>query len=236
MICLSLSHSAIGELKRLVQRYAKEADILEIRLDLLANPMEMDFDQLVTPESPPLIFTNRKAEEGGRFKGDEKQRIRLLMRAIQAGANYIDIELATRQDLRDGLIEKAHNNETKVIVSYHNFESTPESDEILKIFNRMAKSGADIIKIVTMATDPLDFIKLAPVFQMSQKSSLPVIAFCMGEKGRFSRIFSLNLGSFLTFAAPDSSTQTAPGQIPIGLMKKIFSLLQATSENKEVPF
>ena len=163
--------------------------------------------------------------EGGGFQGDEKGRIALLEKAIDAGADFIDIEFATRQDLRTKIIRKAHDHSTKVIISYHDFESTPDERRLGELFISMADSGADIIKIVTMASDPMDFLNFAPVFRKSKSTAIPVIAFCMGDKGKFSRVFSLSLGGFLTFASADSESKTAPGQIPLSRMKKILSLL-----------
>ena len=210
----------------LIRTYGREADILEIRMDLLACLEDMDFSAIFSLEHPPLIFTNRMSEEGGGFQGDEKDRIASLEKAIDAGADFIDIELATRPELRTKIIKRAQAHSTKVIISYHDFQGTPDDRSLKELFSIMADSGADIIKIVTMATDPMDFLNFAPVFKKSRSTAIPVIAFCMGEMGKFSRIFSIFLGGLLTFASIDSGSKTAPGQIGIKKMKEIFSLIR----------
>ncbi len=230
MICLSLSHKTVDGLLGLVTSFATSADILEIRLDLLSNPEGIDFEQILSLSPVPLIFTNRKMDEGGGFRGDERERTMLLENAVEAGADFIDIEFRTSRDIRRQVMEKAHIHETKVIVSFHDFQATPGSEDIKRLFDNMAETGADVIKIVTMASDPHDFIKLMPVFTRSRQASVPVIAFCMGEQGRFSRIFSLSLGGFLTFASIDQSSQTAPGQVPLDTMKQIIALLKQGQE------
>ena len=212
-------------LLNLIRTHAREADCLEIRMDLLADPEKIDFRRISALDHPRLIFTNRMSEEGGGFQGDERDRIALLEKAIDAGADFIDIEFATRQDLRTKITERAHDQSTKVIISCHDFESTPDEKQLEELFISMADSGADIIKIVTMASDPMDFFNFAPVFRKSRITGIPAIAFCMGHEGKFSRVFSLSLGGFLTFASADSESETAPGQIPLGRMKKILSLL-----------
>ncbi len=231
MICLSLSHNSASGLAELVELYSARADILELRLDLLPNPSEFDFQTVSALNHPPLIFTNRKASEGGGYRGEERLRIDLLKQAAASGADFVDIEYSTRQDLRTDLLERAKETNTKVIISYHDFEKTPEEMFLLELFKDMSDTGADIAKIVTMAQSPLDFLNFKPVFIESRRRSMPVIAFCMGEKGKFSRIFSLFLGSFLTFASPHSSSNTAPGQIPIEGMKKILELIEPLSSS-----
>ncbi len=226
MICLSLSHETISGLLELVEKFGPQADILEIRLDYLMDQSDLDFLAFSSLDPPPLIFTNRMITEGGNFRGDETLRIRLLEQAVEAGADFIDVEYATRKDLRTDIMTKARNMGTKVIVSFHDFEKTPDESFLSNLFTAMAETGADVIKIVTMARDELDFFNLKPVFQESRRTARPVIAFCMGEHGTFSRVYSLVLGGFLTFASPDSKSQTAPGQLPLGRMKQLLSLLR----------
>ena len=50
-----------------------------------------------------------------------------------------------------------------------------------------------------------------------------VISFCMGELGIFSRVLSVKVGSFLTYASLDE--KTAPGQINIKKIREIHELL-----------
>jgi len=225
MICLSLSHKTPEGLLKLIQYFGNKADILEIRVDLLSEPSKLDFQSMLFPGHPPVVITNRMKKEGGGFKGDEKQRIEILEKAAEAGADFIDIEFATSQDLRASLVSRAKSLGCKVIMSFHDFEKTPDETTLLGLFSSMASAGADVVKIVTMARDQLDFFNFRPVFQESRGSGVPVIAFCMGEKGGFSRVVSPLLGGFLTFAAPDSSSQTAPGQIPLEKMRRLLAML-----------
>ncbi len=226
MICLSLQHESPSGLLELVRQHSNYADIIEIRLDLLGDPFSMEFHKVSSCCNVPVIYTNRIKQEGGAFHGSEEQRLSLLERAIEAGADYIDIEFLTDRDLLSGLMEKARGGGTKVIVSYHDFHGTPEEDQVNLLFSRMAETGPDVIKIVTMASDRTDFFRLAPAFRLAESHSIPLIAFCMGEHGRFSRVCSLFFGAFLTFASPDSGSVTAPGQIPIRKMQQILSLMK----------
>ncbi|MGA2499487.1 MAG: type I 3-dehydroquinate dehydratase, partial [Tepidisphaeraceae bacterium] len=59
-------------------------------------------------------------------------------------------------------------------------------------------------------------------FELLQNRSKPMIALCMGEAGLISRILAKKFGAFLTFAALETGAGTAPGQISIADMKKIY--------------
>src|SRR5205085_9703722 len=50
----------------------------------------------------------------------------------------------------------------------------------------------------------------------------PMIALCMGEAGLISRILAKKFGAFLTFASLESGSGTAPGQISIHDMKRVY--------------
>ena len=53
----------------------------------------------------------------------------------------------------------------------------------------------------------------------------PLIAFCMGRAGMISSIATLELGGFMTYAAPDNGPVTAPGQLPASVLRTILTSL-----------
>ena len=209
----------------LLRAHQDIADIAEIRLDLMPDPNELDLELLIKESTVPLIFTNRAEREGGNFKGSEQERIETLKRAVEAGARFIDIELSTENVHREEIRKAARRHGTKIICSYHDFAKTPPLEDTEAIFSEMSDFGADIAKIVTMAQDELDFLRVAPLYIKARAASLPLICFCMGEKGRYSRIFCMFLGAFLTFASPLEGLSTAPGQIPIKRLHRILGLV-----------
>ncbi len=86
----------------------------------------------------------------GTLRGSEEQRQALLRAAIAGGADYVDLE----PDIA-GSVRRYGN--TKRIVSYHNFEETPEDLE--EIHERLTKLDPDIVKIVTMANSAIDSVR-----------------------------------------------------------------------------
>jgi 3-dehydroquinate dehydratase/shikimate dehydrogenase len=201
--------AALAELPRV----ARDADIVELRLDYVSQPY--DITELLEASPVPVIVTNRPAREGGRSIADEPERLAVLRRAAELGAAYVDVEwdAATRDRVAELQAAGA-----RVIVSRHSFTEMPASlgDWVKPAID----VGADVVKVVGMARDPCDALQ---VYRVLDQADRPTIAIAMGEAGLASRILALRWDScFLTFCAPESVGGTAPGQISIGDMRALY--------------
>ena len=91
MICVSIGrtrHKMITlEHRALADRGAK---LVELRLDWLSRLP--DLGRLIDNRPTPVIITCRRREDGGRWRGNEDQRMTILRSAIVAGVDYVDIE------------------------------------------------------------------------------------------------------------------------------------------------
>ncbi|HHT9153322.1 MAG TPA: shikimate dehydrogenase [Candidatus Hypogeohydataceae bacterium YC40] len=200
--------------------HSRLADVIEIRLDYISHP---DLERLLSHRPKPIIVTCRPTREGGKFDGPEEARIRLLEKAVELGAEFIDIEHDSIQHFRN-------RGKSKVIVSYHNFQETP--DNLNEIYTRLSNSSADIVKIVTTAreiTDNLNVFHLLEevsrgVLQYAHTACKPVIAFCMGELGQISRILAPKYGSYLTFGSLAVGKESAPGQLTAKEMREVYHI------------
>ena len=217
-ICVALSGTTVEEVLAQARQAAPQADLLEIRLDAMTEPAIAPFIGAV---APPLLFTNRAAWEGGGYRGSEEGRLHLLRQAVEAGAPFIDIELKTEPGLRDPLIREAGGHGSQVIVSWHNFTTTPSSQGLRTILQEQYRSGAGIGKIVTMARTFQDVLRVLDLQVEAAEIGLPLIAFCMGAAGVISRVATLGLGGYMTYAAADGSQGTAPGQLTISELRAI---------------
>lgn len=110
----------------------------------------------------------------------------------------------------------------KLILSYHDFERTPSLSELKKIVRKMLAKGADICKIVTKAVTVED--NLIPL-RLLAESDVPMIAFCLGDKGRISRILAPRFGSLISYVPPTADFVTAEGQIVFDDWEKIQGML-----------
>ena len=209
MICVPLTGSRTEEmLAGAARAKALGADLVEFRLDYVAAP---DVPQLVARKPLPAIFTCRPTREGGQFDGPEDERIRILQQAVDAGADYVDVELDTA-----GKIERKPG--VKLIVSLHDFERTP--DDLDTLYARVAgRPNPDVVKIATTANDITDNLRL---FELLRKATLPTIALAMGERGVISRILAPKFGGLLTFASLEEGRGSAAGQLTITELLEVY--------------
>ncbi len=231
-ICISLFEQNFEELVEKVHSVANDADILEIRLDALYRPgfslvpsHIKAIKEALSNKSVRLLFTNRRKEERGSFLGDEAQRIEWLKAAIVERIDIIDIELGTEENLRDEVIKAAHQHDTKVIISFHDFSTTPPLSRLKDIFNQARGIGADIVKVVTTPLSSDDLLGPLNLYPMANKTRTALIAFSMGEIGKITRIMSISLGAPFIYCAPAEGAGTAPGQMDAQKVKAIFHMM-----------
>lgn len=190
----------------------KGADILEFRIDALKNPDIGEIKSTIKEIDFPMIATNRIQSEGGSFKGSEDERIDILYECAGL-VDYVDIELQCDDDY----INKIHDTGTKTIVSYHDFEKTPDLNEIMYIVDKEHELG-DIAKVAFMPQDLEDTLTILAVLSHCEDT----IAISMGDLGSYTRVMASKFDSPITFAA--GTDVTAPGQIDIETMKALLNM------------
>ncbi len=221
MICVSLVENKVSSALSACERASEVADVVEVRLDALEEPQVAPFFRVT---EKPLLFTCRAREEGGFQDLPLEERLSLLKEASRLGAFAIDLELASGPEaiaeVKKGL------QKTRLILSYHDFSGTPAEDELRGKAEEMKASGAKWGKIVTTARRPEEaLITLSLISWAKRELKLPLIAFAMGEAGKFSRAVCLLLGSPLTYASLPRSCRAAPGQIPADQLREVLDIL-----------
>lgn len=174
----------------------------------------------------PLIFTCRSKEQGGYQAFSDDFYYQLNEKILTSGfVDLIDIEINKATHITWPLIKLAHDRQTLIIASYHNFSKTPTKGEIITILRKMQEQGADILKVAVMPTTLTDLIRLSSAANDSilYYTSRPLVIIAMGEFGQLSRIACHLFGSVLTFAA--ATNKSAPGQIEAKKLYPILSLL-----------
>ena len=115
LICISLIENsaakftiAAGECK------AKGADLVEIRLDYLTEPLSINvlkrLAKIKDETGLPEILTFRPDWEGGKFDRFEERRLDIIENGINLGFDYIDLELKTDQKIENCKGSRGDNN------------------------------------------------------------------------------------------------------------------------------
>ena len=197
MICTALANLSFEECVKAVN----SLELAEVRLDLLEFSEE-EVSRIFSVDCR-LIATCRPG------KYSEEVRKKLLLLAIEAGASYVDIEVEAEDRIKQELIQAARGRGCQVIVSFHDFEKTPERAELEHVIRWCSESEPDLVKLACMVRSPRDNARLLGLLD----SDLPMLIIGMGEQGKLSRLISPLLGSFCTFASYDADKATAPGQM-----------------------
>ncbi len=203
------------------------AEMLELRTDYLDRPDKDSVAALIAaakgsiPASMPVIVTCRDPGEGGVGNRPEALRIEVLLAAIEAGADYIDVEYANflqpqiGQKIRSAL---AGRPRSRLILSGHDFRG--KLADIRQLCRDMQQAFPDaIVKLVYTANHINDCFD---AFDLLHETKGDVIALCMGQPGLISRVLARKLGSFVTFASLDEQAATAPGQLTVGTLKRLY--------------
>lgn len=221
-ICVAIGRKNVDDALAAARQVAGLADVIEIRLDTLDEPAIIPF---TTGLAQPLLFTHRPVWEGGHYDGPEGDRIALLCEAIYRHAAFVDLELQSPESSYASLRTAIQGSDTQLILSSHNFTLTPSRNELLTILQKIQERGADVAKIITMAHDHHDVLRVLQLQEDAAQMDIPLIAFCMGRAGVVSRLATLELGGFMTYCTVNSDEATAPGQIPVLLMRDLFQTL-----------
>jgi 3-dehydroquinate dehydratase type I len=211
-LCASITTTdikAIKEIEPLV-------DLLEVRIDLIGDGWTEVAKQL----KKPWIACNRLVEEGGKWQGNEARRIEKLLQAMELGAKIVDVEYNAKNV--DNIISFIKKRAT-CLLSFHDFEKTPPLEILKQTIQNQLKAGADICKIVTFAQnfeDNLTVLQLITEFPRTQ-----VVAFAMGPQGMASRVLAPLAGAYFTYGAVEKGKESAPGQIPVVDMQRLYKIL-----------
>ncbi|MCD6452790.1 MAG: type I 3-dehydroquinate dehydratase [Dehalococcoidales bacterium] len=212
-ICASIVNqdwTAIAQIEPLVE-------LFEVRIDLIGN----GWPEIARRLNKPWIACNRSVAEGGRGENNEAERIAEINQAIALGASIIDVEMRT-ENLKN--IVALIKQRTRCLLSFHELHKTPSLIELTEIVQRQLDIGADICKVITTAqkfTDNLTTFKLIATFPQ-----IKMVSFAMGPLGTTSRILCPLAGGYFTYASIASGQESAPGQITVGNLTKIYQLLE----------
>uniref|UniRef100_A0A453EWT8 Shikimate dehydrogenase substrate binding N-terminal domain-containing protein n=1 Tax=Aegilops tauschii subsp. strangulata TaxID=200361 RepID=A0A453EWT8_AEGTS len=222
LLCVPLVGRTVEEMKiDAAAAAAAGGDLVEIRLDYIEGfrPRE-DLPRLLHSCPLPVLVTYRPNWEGGRYDGDDATRFETLCLAMELGVDYVDIELKVADKFVD-FLSGNKPDKCKLIVSSHNYESTPSCEELANLVARIQEVGADIVKVATTATDIIDVSRM---FQVMVHCQVPMIGLVMSERGLMSRVLSPKFGGYLTFGILDATKTSASGQPTLEELLDVYNI------------
>lgn len=240
LICTPLTgpdlESLLTELDHVL---SKKPDMIEWRVDFFRNIS--DKDQVIEvarriqekASEIPIIFTIRSSIEGGEpINISTNEKVKLFSAVCESkSVDIIDFELSNKEEDINELRNISRKNGIKIILSYHNFQFTPNERILQQKISQAENLGADMAKIAVMPQALEDVLTLFSItLHAKNNSKIPLISISMGEYGFLTRMFGWVFGSAFTFAIGENSS--APGQVPIEDLKTIIEITQKTLGKK----
>ena len=216
--CVSIGEKTPVKIKKILKIALKKSDYAEIRLDFLKMEQIPETLEIIKKDLNRIVCTLRPETEGGKFPGNEKERIAIIKLISEYNPLLLDIEFNTLKK-NPSLAKYLKSTKTKLLVSWHDFKKTPNSLELKNKVNHMSKFSSNV-KIVCTAKSTDDSTRMLELYSKKGKNSL--ISFAMGDFGRISRILCLYLGSPYTYVSLGKAI--APGQFSVDEVKKITNL------------
>ena len=217
-LCITVTGRTMEELRR-ARDAAAGADMVELRLDTMDHP---DVAGALEGRRRPVIVTCRAAWEGGRFTGSEEERQRILVDALNGGAEFVDVE--ARAEFVPELLRLRRGR--GVILSAHLYGRVP--DDLDQRFTAMRSTGAEVVKIAIEATRLADTVTLMDLAarHTDEDEGATHVLIAMGQPGMASRILAARLGNRWTYAGDN----VAPGQLPAQRLLQEFQFRRITSD------
>ena len=213
-ICVSVCEKTIEALEGAAIRASASADIVELRIDCLTR-LE-DIEQVLKRISCPVILTFRPEEQGGHRVLDHQARRLFWNSAPQTAWWDIESDLALETDW------------SRIIISHHDFSGVPE--DLSQIYERLAATPAHVLKIAVQANDIVDCVPVFQLLDRARSEGRDMIAIAMGNAGLATRILGPSRGAFLTYAALEDESATAPGQITAQKLRSVYNVEQIDRE------
>lgn len=207
-------------------------DVVEWRVDFYEHVTDINEVKEVLSQirsilkDTPILFTFRSKKEGGEKEISLKYYLELNCEiANTKEVDLIDVELFTCDEFVKEIIQTAHKNNVKIVMSNHDFFKTPSKEEIVNRLSKMRELNADLPKIAVMPQSEGDVLTLlCATNEMKEKyPDTPIITMSMSGKGLISRLAGEIFGSALTFGAAKKAS--APGQINVEDLYSVLHLL-----------
>ncbi|MCD7766277.1 MAG: type I 3-dehydroquinate dehydratase [Lachnospiraceae bacterium] len=240
-ICVPVTARSLQELEKQVKNIRTvPCDMVELRADFFeGDPIKELIALREALPYLPILFTFRTKEEGGERKITPEDYAALNrqaagLRAMDKNpsrsearplADLIDLEYNRGEDFIRSLCHELQEGGVKVVMSYHDFEKTPEPDKITGLLTRMQQLGADITKTAVMPRCERDvlFLLHAALEMKERLADRPYIMMSMGTPGGITRLAGTLTGSSVTFAS--AGAVSAPGQMDAAFVAQARSVL-----------
>ncbi len=217
--CLPIIQPNKAEILRLIAANDQAYHYFEIWLDYVQDLDEAFITELLQGLSERLIVPFRRQKlEPIQMSAQQRQ---ASMSQLAGTHVLVDLDISQTDDL---MFAATLPKPLRTIVSYHNYELTPDDDQLRQLVTQIRRHNPTILKISTMCATPQDALRLLALL-LGVKSQ-PAIVLGMGEHGLATRILGPLWGNEMSFAPDTAAQASAPGQLTRQQLETIFATLK----------
>ena len=229
--CLPIIKSSLAEVLAKMRSAPKSYQILEIWLDYIEDLSEQMLDTLIAArEERELLFLLRRQKLDPPKLGYE-QRIALLKSlTAHPSKDQLLIDLDIREQKAEVEWLATQNHTTPLILSYHNYETTPQTEELRIITNEMSRNKATIYKFSTYCQTQADALRLLQLQLELRTQNKRHTVLGMGADGLVTRLFGPLWGSEIAYAPQVMANSSAPGQLTLEELQRLLEQLKVIHE------
>ena len=231
-LCIAVQAATPAELFSRAESARKDSGFIEFRLDALPKPAAALPELkafLARHREVTAIATCRRKSFGGHFTGSLNSEIELLLKAAEAGAQIVDLEVESAEQATRPQLAKfraaLRAAGAALLISSHDFSRTRRRDGLNQTAQRIAAFEPEFVKVVSTARSLADNLSILRMVE-DQSLNAHVVGIAMGEEGLISRTLSPRAGAAFTFASAAEGAETAPGQVAARTLLDIYRLEQ----------
>jgi 3-dehydroquinate dehydratase-1 len=171
-------------------------DLFELRLDAFGASIGA-LRSRIEKLGAGLIITARHPREGGVNQLSARKRRQLLLSFLpQAG--WVDVEIRSVRAMAE-VLEAARKTGARIIISFHDFQGTPNATRLDALAHQAATFGANLLKVATRTDTPAQLARLLDFFDRFRREQ-NVATMGIGKLGRQSRLELARRGCPLNYA------------------------------------
>ena len=213
-LCLCLTEKKLSLNLKILERYHRYTDLVELRVDLLDREERVHIRQFPGLIDVPSILTVRRQRDGGRFQENESDRLRLIREGIRGQYAYVDLE----EDLAfPELDEEVRAAGCRIIRSCHDITELPAG--FPEKIRKLKHHPGDLPKAAFNLNSTQDLCRIVEASR--NLGNFEKILLGMGPFGFPTRVLTARLGSYLTYSSPPENS-AAPGHTDPVTLRNIY--------------
>lgn len=215
--CLPIIESAKTTVLDTIRANLDDYKYFEVWFDYVENADKALLNELTSLLGDRLIVTFRRQQlENPVMELAVRSE---LLKALAGSPALVDLDITTQKTELDQAAD------LQLIISYHNYDETPDTLQLEGIIGTMEPYRPAVYKLSTLCRTEEDAIRLLQLLlELKRKDVLAVVS-GMGEHGLATRVFGPLWGSQMAFAPLGSGSQSAPGQLTRAQLETIYKEL-----------